>query len=133
MLELVKKYMKNEPPLCCSEIILYSANEKYNLELDKKALNTMAAFGGGINVESTCGVISGACAVIGVMFTEGTSKTSPRMKELVKEYNERFEKELKERDCNLLKELYYNNEEKCKRIIFAGAKILEEIIEENRK
>ena len=129
LLDDVKKYYDKSYDLNCAETILYAANETYGLNLDKKALKTMAAFGGGMAIEEICGALTGALAVLGILFVKDRAHESDRIKELTKDFFEKFRAELSTDNCKRLKELYRNDEERCSNIVFAAAKILNEIIE----
>lgn len=128
LLELVKKYYGKRYDLNCAETILYAANEAYDLNLQKETFKAMAAFGGGMAIESTCGVITGAIAVLGIVFTKERAHESDRVKILTQEFIEKFKKECNSINCDELKILHRNEEIKCLNIIEKGAIILEEII-----
>lgn len=128
LLDKIKKYCNPQYDLNCAETMLYAANEEYGLNLSKEAFKTMAAFGGGMAIEETCGVISGAIAVLGVMFIVDRAHESDRVKNLTKEYIETFRLTLGTENCRKLKETYRNDEIKCRKIIEEGAIILENII-----
>jgi len=130
LLDAAKKYYDTSYDLNCAETILYAANETYGLNLDKKALKTMAAFGGGMAIEETCGAVTGALAVLGVLFVEDRAHESDKIKELAQGFFEKFRAELSSDNCRKLKELYRNEDERCSHIVFAAAKILDEIINE---
>lgn len=128
LLEKVKKYYDEEYNLSCSETMIYAANEEYNLELDKKTLKTMAAFGGGMAIESVCGVISGSLAVLGIIFVKEKAHESDKIKELTKEFFEKFGKRFGTNNCKELKEGYRTEESRCSVMVYAAAEILDEIV-----
>lgn len=128
----VKKYYDEKYNLNCAETILYAANEEYNLNLDKNALKTMAAFGGGMGIEDICGAISGSLAVLGILFVKDKAHESDKIKELSQEFFKRFEENLNSKICSKLKQNYRNDEIRCEVIVFAAADILDDIISENR-
>ncbi|MGL4731432.1 MAG: C-GCAxxG-C-C family (seleno)protein [Clostridium sp.] len=130
--DMVKKYYTEEYDLNCAETIMYAANEEYGLELSHQTLKTMAAFGGGMGVESTCGVITGSIAVLGVMFTKERAHESDKIKLLTQEYIDRFVGELKTEGCARLKARYRTDDERCISIVLKGADILEDIIKKNK-
>jgi C_GCAxxG_C_C family probable redox protein len=69
MKELIRKYRNTDLYNSnCSEAIVYSANEHYNLELTQNGLNMAAGFGGGVFEKHLCGIVSGSVAVLGVIF-----------------------------------------------------------------
>lgn len=133
LVEKVKKYYAQEYDLNCAETIIYAANEEYSLDLDKKTLKTMAAFGGGMAIESVCGVITGSIAVLGIMFTIERAHESDRIKELTKEFFEKFERKFGTINCDKLKEGYRTEETRCSSMVIAAAEILDEIILRERK
>ncbi|MBC2579936.1 C-GCAxxG-C-C family (seleno)protein [Clostridium sp. DJ247] len=128
LLDKVKKYYGKEYDLNCAETIIYGADEEYNLNLDKNTLKTMSAFGGGMGIESVCGAITGALAVLGVIFTKERAHESTKIKELSQEFFYKFEEKLQTNNCRELKDKYRNDEERCSVIVYAAAEILDEIV-----
>ncbi|SHJ30918.1 C_GCAxxG_C_C family probable redox protein [Clostridium amylolyticum] len=132
--EYALKYYDKNYDLNCAETIMYAANEAYNLNLPKEVFKTMSAFGGGLAVEEVCGAITGAAAVLGIMFTEERAHESAKIKELTKELMERFKKELNMNNCAELKAQYKKDDEvRCGKMIETSADILEDIINRERK
>lgn len=132
LVDYVKKYYSKEYDLNCAETIIYAANEYYNLNLDKKALKSMAAFGGGMGIGDVCGAITGALAVLGIIFVKDRAHESGKIKEISVEFFYRFQSFLEYKNCVELKEKFANNEERCSKIIYTAARVLEELIEENK-
>lgn len=128
LLDIVRKYYGQEYDLNCSETILYAANEEYGLNLSKETFKTMAAFGGGMAIESTCGVITGAISVLGILFTKERAHESDYVKTLTQEFIGEFRKECDAINCDALKALYRNDEIRCLSIVEKGAIILDNII-----
>lgn len=125
-----KKYDLN-----CAECIMHAANEEYDLGLSKQTFKVMASFGGGMAIESTCGAAAGALGIIGVMFTNDRGHESPWVKELSKEFMDRFYEELGTHNCTELKAKYRKDDiHRCIVIIETTARILDHIvIREKRK
>lgn len=128
LLEKVRKFYGEEYDLNCAETMLYAANEEYNLNLSKETFKTMAPFGGGMAVEGTCGVITGAISVLGILFTLERAHEGERVKLLTKEFIEEFIRECTTENCLKLKELYRNEEIRCLNIVEKGAIILDRIV-----
>jgi C_GCAxxG_C_C family probable redox protein len=127
--ETAKKYWTKEYDLNCAECIMYAANEEYNLNLSHETFKTMAGFGGGMASGSVCGAISGAVAVLGIMFTEERGHKSPKLRAMTQEFIKRFKEEMGYIDCRDLKTKIVNPEDKsCSRMIEVSAEILESII-----
>ena len=124
-------YLKND--LNCAEAILYGANQVYGLGLSSDCLRLSAAFGGGMGVESVCGVVTASLMVLGYMFVEHHAHQSPEIKELSKDLFARFSKGLGDFNCKPLKEKYRTEEKKCYDIILKGAEILDDLIADEKK
>lgn len=132
LLEKATKYYGKEYDLNCAETMIYAANEEYNMNLTKETFKTMAAFGGGMAIESVCGVITGSLAVISILFTKDRGHESDKVKNLTKEFFEKFNEALKTDNCAKLKKEYRTDEVRCSLMIETAAKILDEIVEKER-
>ena len=133
LVEKVRHYFDKSYDLNCAETIIYAANKEYGLDLKKDTLKTMAAFGGGMGVESVCGAITGALAVIGILFTKDRGHESERVKQLSKEFFQRFMAKLGTDNCKVLKERYRNDEIRCSIMVEAAAEILDDIVIREKK
>ncbi len=134
LVDNVRKYYNKIYDLNCAECMLTAANEEYDLDLPKKAIKSMAAFGGGMGIGSVCGAITGAIAAIGIMFAEDRGHASPQVKEITIKLISRINEKMELIDCIPLKEKYFNNdEERCLKIMEICAKELDIIIDENKK
>ncbi|NMM65442.1 hypothetical protein HBE96_22965 [Clostridium sp. P21] len=128
-----RKYYSEKYNLNCAETIIYAANEEYHMKLDKKTLKTMAAFGGGMGIESICGVITGSLAVLGILFTKKSAHESDKIKELSQEFFQKFEDKLGTNECESLKERYRNDEIRCSIMVDTAADILEQIVKREKR
>lgn len=134
LVETVRRLYDKKFDLNCAEVMIYAANEEYGLNLSKETLKVMGGFGGGMAVEGTCGAISGAVAVLGIMFVEESGHQSPWVREYTKEFMERFYKELGTYKCDELKANYKKDDEhRCIYMIETASIILEDIIKRERK
>lgn len=129
-LEYVEKYYNKKYDLNCAETIIYAANEAYDLKLDKNTLKTMSAFGGGMAIGDVCGAITGALAVLGIMFTEDRSHESDKIKKLTSEFFNKFNEALGLKNCYELKEKYFDSNQRCSKMLYTSAEILEQLIKE---
>lgn len=127
LVETAKKYWTEEYDLNCAECIMYAANEEYSLNLTEQTLKVMAGFGGGMATGDVCGVVTGAIAVIGTMFTEVSGHKSPVVREMTRELINKFKERLGCIKCVDLKR-EYKDVKKCTLMIEVGAEILENII-----
>ncbi|MDP3386003.1 MAG: C-GCAxxG-C-C family (seleno)protein [Eubacteriales bacterium] len=114
--------------LNCAEATIYAANQTYNLGLQKDTLRTMAAFGGGMGVGSVCGALTGALAVLGVMFVQDKAHESTETKEMASAFFNRFVEKLSTDNCTKLKEMYRDDITKCDLVVRYSNEILEEMI-----
>lgn len=127
--ETAEKYWNGEYDLNCAECILYAANDEYNLNLPKETLKVMAGFGGGMATGDVCGVVTGAIAVLGVMFTEVSGHKSPIVRAMTREFIGMFKEKLGYIKCVDLNRKYADNEgKKCMLMIQTGAEILDDLI-----
>ncbi|WP_243441482.1 C-GCAxxG-C-C family (seleno)protein [Clostridium arbusti] len=128
--DYVKKYYGAEYDLNCAETILYAANDRYDLNLDKKALKSVAAFGGGMGIGDVCGAITGSLAVLGIIFVEDRAHESIKIKKLSMKFFERFQSILGGKNCIELKDKFATYEERCSKIMYTAAEVLEQLIDE---
>lgn len=134
LVETVRKYYDKSYDLNCAECMLTAANEEYDLDLPKKAIKSMAAFGGGMGVGSVCGAITGAIAAVGIMFAEDRGHASPQVKEMTVELIKDFNEGLSSIDCIPLKELHYEDpEHRCIKMMEVAAVSLENIVNKNKE
>ena len=131
--ELIEQGFYPKEDLSCSESILYGANQVYGLGLSKDCLRLSAAFGGGMGVGQFCGVITASLMVLGYLFVENHAHQSPEIKDLSKEFFNRFTKELGYFDCKPLKDKYRTEEKKCYDIVLKGGEILDSIVKRENK
>jgi C_GCAxxG_C_C family probable redox protein len=129
MEQFIRKYrnQKNHD-LSCSETIVYAANEKFNLGLLESHFKMMAPFSGGMYEKETCGVVTGAIAVLGILFTNSNSHNSPLLQEAVIEYKTRFNTVFGSRVCETLLETQRDETLGCDDLIVQGGKLLDEVI-----
>ena len=132
---MLKEYIENgfgiKEDLNCAEKIVYGANDVYKLGLSKDCLRLAGGFGGGLGVEDTCRVVTGASMVFSHIFIKERAHESTKIKEINKEFIRRFRERLGTINCRELKEMYCKGPQKCSPIIIAGAAILDEILSEN--
>lgn len=126
---LIRKYRnKDLYSLNCSEAILYSANEYYSLNLSENALNMSAGFGGGLFEKHLCGIVSGAVAVLGIMFKGKMVNEQNLLEITVNAFKEEFRGKYQEIGCQFLTDNYKTDEDGCNGMIFEGANILQRVI-----
>jgi C_GCAxxG_C_C family probable redox protein len=131
MSELIKKFYLLEN-LNCAQTILAAANLEYHLNLDEKFISSLAGFGGGLQEEDLCGVVSGSVVVLSVIFNNPDTKNS-LLKQAVIKYKTSFSKELKDINCRVIKPEFRDETEGCYKVITTGYKFLKLTIEEFKK
>jgi C_GCAxxG_C_C family probable redox protein len=131
--ERAGKFYIEDNNLNCAESILYSANEEYDIDLDQKTLDTMSSFGGGMAVESVCGALTGAVAVLGVMITGDKSLDKEKRKAIVTDFYVRFQEKFGTDNCKEIKGKYRDETTGCQEVVKISADILEEIIRKYRQ
>lgn len=126
--ELIQNGYGIKEDLNCSETILYGANQVYHLDLNLGSLKMAAAFGGGMAIESVCGVLTASLMVLGKLFVPDIAHKYPEIKELSKELFDTFKKEMGDILCKPLKDSYHTEEKKCRDVILKAAEILDKIV-----
>ena len=126
--ELLEKGFGNDLDLNCAEKILYGANWAYDLKLTPQALKLAAGFGGGLGVEAICGTLSGGVMVLRHLYVHRNGHESGRIKALETEFISTFQAEMDCTDCHNLKAKYRNEQDKCNKIIYKAAEILDKIV-----
>lgn len=131
--KLIEQGYGDDLNLNCAEKILYGSNKAYNLGLEPEALKLAAGFGGGMVIESICGVLTGGIMVLGKLFKPESVEDKEKFKEIIKDYLEAYRKKMGEIDCSPLKDRYRTEEEGCQHVIVKAAEVLEEIIEKEKR
>ena len=116
----------------CAEKIVYGANKVYNLGLDKNALKLSAGFGGGMGIESVCGALTGSIIVLSSLYVKDIAHESDKIKQLTQQILASYQKEMGSINCDALKDRYRTPELKCQKVILAAAKILDNIIAQEK-
>lgn len=125
----IQKYRdKTKFDLSCSETIIYAANEKYGLELSSSHFKMMAPFSGGMYERETCGILTGAIAVLGILYTDQVSHNSPLLQDAVIEYKTRFKELFGSKICDTLVETQRDEVTGCDDLVIRGGKLLEQVV-----
>jgi C_GCAxxG_C_C family probable redox protein len=132
LMDKINKYYTKEYNFNCAEVMIYAANDEYNMNLKSETFKTMASFGGGMGIESVCGAITGSLAVIGILFTKEKAHEGDKVKKLCQEFFQKFEEKLGTTNCAKLKEKYKKEDIGCRVMIETAAEILDEIVIRNR-
>ncbi|MFP4364854.1 MAG: C-GCAxxG-C-C family (seleno)protein [Spirochaetia bacterium] len=130
--ELLSHGFGKDSNLNCAEIILYGANEAYNIGLQKQSLRLAAGFGEGMGVQTTCGAAAGAIMVLSILFVKNKAKESALIKELCREFFSSFQEKAGEIDCRLLKENQNTNGPDCDSIVLIAASVLDTIYKKHK-
>lgn len=112
----------------CAEILLMSADEKYDLKIDEKVVKSVCPFGGGMQSGKTCGALLGAMGAIGIMYTEERPSLNEKMKNITKEFVKEFEKEFSSTECECIKLKHRSQTEGCKPVMMRTADVLEKVV-----
>jgi len=111
----------------CAEALMMAANEKYGLGLDERFIKAVCPFGGGFQVESTCGALLGSLSAIGVMFTEDRPSDNGKMKDITVKFVEEFYKEFGALDCATIKQHHRSETEGCAPVKIRAAEVFERV------
>jgi len=119
---------KEREDYSCSERILYGSNEIYNLGLDKESLKMAAGLSAGIYAGRSCGAVTASAMVLAKLFVKDRAHEGEYHKGLISEFVARYEEEMGTSSCEPLKENFHTEEEGCRPVIIAAARILDEIV-----
>ena len=125
--KLIESGFGNDLDLNCAEKILYGANKAYGLGIDTDSLKVAAGFGGGMGIESVCGVLTGGIMALSKCFVDDVAHNS-NIKEITQAFLETFEKEMGSIRCDELKKNYRTEELKCHEVILRAGEILDQIV-----
>ena len=130
--DIVASRLNTREDLNCAETMVYAANQAYNLGLPHSALKLAAGFGGGMGVDSTCGVLTGASMVFSAMFVRRRGHESERVKQLNAEFFERMRGILGHIDCAPIKQRWRDETDGCLPVMLEAARVLQQIIDRER-
>lgn len=117
----------------CAETMLHACNDTYNLNITEDDMRTMAGFGGGMFIGSTCGALVGTIAALSKMVCQTKAHDMlPVLRPLIQKHTRNFQAILKALDCAHVKPLYHDPDPKikCIKTCLLAAKALEKTIEE---
>lgn len=131
MRNIIGKYQdKSKYDYSCSETILRSSNDYFNLGLEAHAFKMMAPFSGGMFEGDLCGIVSAAVSVLGILYTEGVAHTSPILVDAVTRYKQSFKALFGTMTCNVLLETKRDPNNGCASLVMEGGALLVEITKE---
>lgn len=123
--EVALKYY-TERDMNCAESISRAANDVYGLALDENAFHAIGGFGGGCCSGRLCGACAGGVAAIACKYNHTRMHKEDLARSRVGEFAESFRGVLKSDICKELKDLYWDDEEKCRKTVEMAADLLEE-------
>ncbi|SCZ76406.1 C-GCAxxG-C-C family (seleno)protein [Acidaminobacter hydrogenoformans] len=115
----------------CSETMVAAADKAFELNLPPQVIRAMAPFGGGLQTEDVCGILTGGLAVIGMLYTKSVAHDSAQMTEVTRAFISAFKEKFATSQCVDLKAAYRNEETGCTDFIIRGAEVLAAVIEAN--
>ncbi|MFW6120472.1 MAG: C-GCAxxG-C-C family protein [Petrotogales bacterium] len=116
----------------CAEIMLLAGSKRYGIDLCPQTLKVLGPFGGGMQIESVCGALSGSLSVIGLLFIDVFQHESDMVEIVVNSFLKSFEEEMNTINCFELRKRYRDEITGCERIIKTTATNLERTIDQYR-
>jgi C_GCAxxG_C_C family probable redox protein len=126
---IVASGISGREDLNCAETMLRAVDLAYDLALPPSALKLAAGFGGGMGVESSCGVITGGIMALSALFVRERAHEGERIKSLSREYIRRFTEKTTSINCSYLKQHRRAPSGDCVPLMYEGACILEDIVQ----
>ena len=114
----------------CAESTIRLANDFYGLDLDEDSMKMVAGFGGGLGCEKTCGALCASIAVLGKLLVKERAHTAKGFSAKCGDYVDHFLKILGSTECNVLKEKYKTDAERCLKTVELNADLLEAYLSE---
>ncbi|MFO7882660.1 MAG: C-GCAxxG-C-C family protein [Kosmotogaceae bacterium] len=114
----------------CAEIILLAGSERYIINLKPQTLKALGPFGGGMQIESVCGALTGSISMIGLLFINEYQHESDTVEVMVNSFLKSFEEEMGTIICSELRDRYHDETIGCEKIIQAAAENLEKTIDQ---
>ncbi len=118
-------YMKQN--LNCAQTILQAVNIQFNLNLGFKTVEAMAGFGGGMQEEDVCGVVSGGVAALSILFSESFEKKLMFYSAII-DFKANIRKQFGSIDCRFIKPGFRDESQGCLKVILTSYEILVETI-----
>ena len=109
----------------CAEAAVLAANDVYQLNLDEKAIKLFLGFGGGNGCGGTCGVLSGALAVLSHLYGD---KPQTEFRPLCAEFVKEFEAKMGSTECSVLAARYKTPETRCTGAVALAGEVLDAFI-----
>lgn len=129
MKDLIMKYRdKIKYDFSCSEAMIRAANDYYTLGLGENEFKMMAPFSGGLLEGDLCGILTAACSVLGILYTDEVAHKSPILQEAVLTYKGLFKEEYHSLDCRELVEEHRDETTGCDDLIINGGILLERVV-----
>lgn len=125
MLKEKMVYYYKELDKNCAEAAVLAASDVYGLNLDENAVKLFLGFGGGNGCGSTCGVLSGALAVLSYLYGD---KPKEEFRPLCAKFVEEFEAKLGSLDCDKLSLKYKTEADRCTATVELAGALLDDFI-----
>lgn len=129
----LKDGFENMDKMNCAEKVLNAANVAYDLGLSPESLKLAAGFGGGMGVKTVCGAASAGCMVLSDLFVDQYAhENNKRINQLTAKLIGSMQRELGCFLCRDLQARYRTPERGCQDLIEEVAKLLDNIIAEEK-
>lgn len=112
----------------CAEVLLNACNDYYNLKVSKDMLKAVIPFGGGMYLESTCGILTGSLVALGLIFAEDKPSNNEKVKKITSEWLGIFEYKFGNINCKELKASHSDPGFGCRPLILEASDLLEQVI-----
>lgn len=109
----------------CAESVLLAANDEYQLGLNETTIKLFIGYGGGNGCGSTCGIISGALAVLSYLYGD---KPKEEFRPMCAAFIDEFRAKLGDVDCSILEAKYKTPENRCAKTMALAGEVLDQFI-----
>ena len=122
------KKMKNYKKFNCAESMYRAIVDHYNLSVCEDSKVLMSAFGGGLSMGDTCGLLIGGYAALAQMFSEEKPPhAKDSLKYICRKWHKAFEAEFSDVNCRKIKP----EEGGCSQMSKQAGQVFEKMLEES--
>lgn len=111
----------------CAESLLHGCVDYYGLAVEPADMRMAAGFGGGMQIKSVCGALTGAVMAAGLLFIRDRAHESELLSYLVPHLLDTFEQRYGTISCAVLREKYHTDEQGCLETVRLAAEVTEEV------
>lgn len=112
----------------CSETMFLAFSDEYLNGASQEEVSLVAGFGLGMGCKRTCGALAGGIAFLGKLLVKERAHATPDLGQICCEFVEFYTEKLGSDQCDVLREKYRTEKERCFNTVRLSARILDEFL-----